>query len=116
MRDVYKLTVETQAKALLNLANQKIIPRAMAYLKVLLTESKTQEKFIDSYIDEFKKTLNDFLRLIKELEEASQKCADVKEAESLRKKVIEIGSHLGAICKLLPKDPTFPDLEDFLLF
>lgn len=116
MRDIYTLTVETQAKALLNLANQKIIPRAMNYLKVLLTESKTQEKFINGYIDEFKETLNGFLRQIKELEEASQKCADVKEAEILREKVIEICSHLGAICKLLPKDPTFPDLEDFLLF
>lgn len=114
MRDVYMLTVESEAKALMNLAKQKIFPRAMNYLKVL-ENGHADKKFVKAYVDRFNDTLNSAMEQIEELKVIMDKCGNVDEAGVLRAKVISVGESMGDICSILPKDHSFPDLEDFLL-
>jgi guanylate kinase len=52
---------------------------------------------------------------IEELKAIMDKCGNVNEAGVLIAKVISVGESMGDICSILPKDHSFPDLEDFLL-
>jgi glutamine synthetase type III len=61
MRELYQTTVETEGKALLNLANKKIIPRAMKYLQVLECSLNSSKKFIKAYGEKFTETLDNSL-------------------------------------------------------
>jgi glutamine synthetase type III len=110
MRDLYQMTVETEAKALYNMANKKIIPRATRYLQELQSSIGSTNTFIKSYADNFAQTLGHSLQKLDELRVSMEKCGDVQEAGVLREKIVSIGEELGEICSLLSKDPSFPDL------
>lgn len=110
MRDLYQMTVQTEAKALFDMANKKIIPRATKYLQDLDGSLKSTNPFIKTYADNFVQTLGHSIQRLEELRVSMEKCADCNEAGVLREKIVSIGEELGEICSLLAKDPTFPDL------
>lgn len=56
MKELYCKTVELEANTLINLSNQKIVPRAMNYLKTI--SSTTQEsKILTKYVNKYQKIL-----------------------------------------------------------
>lgn len=49
MREDYRNTIETEARALINLAYQKIIPRGVKYLQILKSNLSTEKPNIQTY-------------------------------------------------------------------
>ena len=49
MREMYHLTVDAEAKALINVAGQKIVPRAMKYLDAVENGLKSSSKHVKAY-------------------------------------------------------------------
>jgi glutamine synthetase len=102
MRENYELTVTTEANTLLNLANQKIIPRAIKYLQVLKDNSLgSSKKGLGSYKENFSETLDRVLSGLEELRVEKGKSSDYKSACELRKKITAVGEELSELCALL---------------
>ncbi|MCB0369454.1 MAG: hypothetical protein KDD45_08395 [Bdellovibrionales bacterium] len=115
MEEMYCKTVITEAKALLKLSHQKIIPRAMRYLSTLKTGKESNKEFIKSYATNFEDTLNQSLEALYKLKAHAKDTDDINKASSIRADIASIGHNLGRLCRLMEKDKTFPDLEDFLV-
>ena len=116
MRDNYRLTVEAEARALVNLAFQKIVPRAMKYLQTVESHGLgSSKRGLKVYSEKFVKALDAALLSLEELRAESEKEIDYKVACFLREKTAAVGEQLSDLCAMLEKDPSFPDLEDFLL-
>ena len=112
VRENYIKTVEAEIKSIIDLANQKIVPRGYKYLQSLSfgKSKKSISKFADKFTDLFDSSLES----LEELESLRNGCDNLKSASFLRSKLSECGEILNKVVKLLEKDEKFPDLEDFL--
>lgn len=99
----------------MNLAYQKIVPRAVKYLDTLKSNQSSETKFLNTYYQKFQKIFDGCLESLDHLESQLVKCDNYAEASEVRTKVGETGEQLGVLSGYLVKDDHFPDLEDFLL-
>lgn len=114
-KDLYCKIVETEGRALLRMAHQKIIPRAVKYLQTLEYAQNSSHQYIKNYATEFSSVLNDSLEALEKLYGDVHKIEAIEEAYQIRQNISGIGKNLARLCNRLEKDPNFPDLEDFLV-
>lgn len=67
MREDYRNTIETEARALINLAYQKIIPRGVKYLQILKSNLSTEKPNIKTYYERFAQAVDSGLAAIQDL-------------------------------------------------
>jgi len=81
------MTVESEGRALLNLAKQKIIPRGMKYLQTLECNIKSNKVFIKSYAEHFQQIMDSSLGSLEKLDALLNKCSSYEEASAIRVKI-----------------------------
>jgi glutamine synthetase len=114
-KERYIKTVDTEVKALLRLSHQKIIPRAMRHLETLAVGSKSTLPFIKSYTENFETIFNKSLESLNKLKSEFKGVNNCTEASKIRGDLAVVGAQLGRLTRMLEKDSSFPDLEDFLV-
>lgn len=116
MKELYCKTVELEANTLLNMANQKVVPRAMKYLETLSSAKNSSVKTLKNFAEKYENNLSKALEELETLEAKGKKCTNCTEACKVRADVNTIGENLRVLCGLLEKDSSFPDLDDFLIY
>jgi len=88
MQENYISIVECEAKSLIQIAYQKIIPRCYNYLGSLGNHHKGA---INKYVAKFTGLFDSSLEFVEELEKLVENIHSLSEAAFLRKKVTECG-------------------------
>jgi len=109
MKDLYLKTVDTEARALISIANKNVIPRCIDYQTKL--ENGAGSGNIKKFGERFANLFDESVEKVMKLEDAvenTEQCP--RKASQVRREMKDCSAALNKVMKFLKKDEFLPDL------